>query len=142
MFKERREELEAISRYTDPKHANKAWKQVIGKALEAPGKPLPAIVDKYEQKTVASLIEEQAYSNVKSRLESEGLSREPMQVELLVEANIIRARHDSSTFNILLDRSAGKVKDELVISKNAFEELSDDDLEAIAKARELKNKTS
>ena len=86
-----------------------------------------------------------AYNNVKARLKEQGKDREPQQAELIVENNILRARFDNSTFNNLLDRTAGKVKDEINVTANNFEELSDEEIEALVafrkqKAEEQENK--
>ena len=82
-----------------------------------------------------------AYNNVKARLTAEGLDREPQQAELIVECNILRARQTDSTFNILLDRTAGKVKDEINVNANNFEELSDEEIEALVAFRQSKRAT-
>jgi hypothetical protein len=77
-----------------------------------------------------------AYLNVKARLAESGLSREPMQAELIVESNILRARFSDATFNVLLDRTAGKVKEELTVNKSPFEELSDEELAILQEHRD------
>lgn len=139
MDKKRREELEYTSLYADERFAKKAWKNLIGAALEGPGKKLPTIIDpKTEEPTLQSIIDKQAYESVKARLETEGKTREPMQAELIVESNIIRARFTDATFNTILDRTAGKVREEIAVSNSPFEDLTDDELEALMKYRESK----
>lgn len=138
MTKGEREEKEYKSLFTDERYAKRAWKEFIGTSLQSPGKALPTQFDKNDNPTRESDIDQMAYSNVKERLEAEGKDREPMQAELIVEAAVIRARFQDSTFNTLLDRTAGKVKDEVTVNTNPYEELSDDELEALAAYRASK----
>ena len=79
-----------------------------------------------------------AYANVKKRLLSQNKTREPMQAELIVECAILRSRLDNNTFNVILDRTAGKVKEELTVTANQYEEMSDEELEMLAAYREQK----
>lgn len=136
MTKTEREEREYKSHFTDERYARKAWKEFIGTALESPGRPLPTELDKNGEPTRDSNIDDMAYKNVKARLEAEGQEREPMQAELIVEAAIIRARFQDTTFNTILDRTAGKVRDEISVSANPYEELTDEEIEMLVQFRE------
>lgn len=138
MTKSEREEREYKSLFTDERYAKRAWKEFIGSSLQSPGKALPTQYDKNDNPTRESDIDLMAYKNVKARLEADGVEREPMQAELIVEAAVIRARFQDSTFNVLLDRTAGKVKEEVTVNSNPYEELSDDELEALLAYRESK----
>ena len=139
MTKEEREEHEHKSLFADERYAKKAWRGFISKSLEGEAKALPASYDpKTGEQTFQSQVDQMAYDNVKARLKKEGLTREPMQAELIVENNILRARFTDTTFNTLLDRTAGKVKEEINVSKSQFEELSDEELELLAKFRDSK----
>ena len=65
--------------------------------------------------------------------------------EYPLESNILRARFTDTTFNTVLDRTMGKVKEELNVIANNFEELSDEEIEALVafrkqKAEEQENK--
>ena len=137
MTKTDREQREYKSLFTDERYARKAWKDFIGRSLEGVGKPLPAQIDpKTGEQTFNSLLDQQAYNNVKARLEADGQDREPMQAEIIVECNVLRSRFNDVTFNTILDRTAGKVKDEISITPNEFESLSDEELALLAKYRE------
>ena len=139
MTKEQRENLEYKSLFADERYAKRAWKELMGSALQGDAKPLPITIDpKTGEMTFQSQLDQMAYDNVKTRLRDQGLSREPMQAELIVESNILRARFTDTTFTTLLDRTAGKVKDEITLNKNAYEDLSDEELEVLAKYRESK----
>ena len=141
MTKDERETREYKSLFTDERFAKKAWKELIGKSLNGSAKALVLVDPKTGEKTFQSQLEEMAYNNVKARLTAEGLDREPQQAELIVECNILRARQTDSTFNILLDRTAGKVKDEINVNANNFEELSDEEIEALVAFRQSKRAT-
>lgn len=141
MTKKEREEREYRSLFADERYAKRAWRALMGSALEGEAKPLPLIIDpKTGEPTLNSEIDIMAYNNVKARLMKEGKDREPMQAELIVECNIIKARFNDSTFNLFLDRTAGKVKDEVSVSTNQFESLSDEELELLRKHRDESKK--
>ena len=142
MTKEQREKLEYDSLFKDERYAKKAWKEFFNSSLQGPGKPLPETVDKDGQPTFQSQLDDMAYKNVKARLEAQGLSREPMQAELIVENNVLRARFNDTTFNTVLDRTAGKVKEEVTVNSSPFENLTDEELEALAAFRESKKNES
>ena len=139
MTKKEREEREYASLFQDQRYAKKAWRQVIAESLSANGKPLPEIIDpKTEAPTLQSEIDRMAYNNVVARLRAEGKDREPMQAELIVECNVIRARFADQPFCTLLDRTAGKVKEEVSISENPYDYLTDDELDALYEYRQRK----
>lgn len=138
MTKEEREEREYISRFTDERYAKKAWKEAIGESLQSAAAILDTVVDAKGNPTLASIIYDTARRNVADRLAAKGISRAPQKMEVLIEANVIRGSFDATTFNTLLDRTAGKVKDELNITAGAFEELSDEELEVLHRHREQK----
>lgn len=138
MSKEDRELKEYESHFTDVRYAKKAWIHLIGKALEGDAAPLPVTYDKEGQPTFQSELDQMAYNNVAERLRAQGLSRKPQQAEVIIESNILRARFSDTTFNTLLERTAGKVKDEIVMSQNPFEDLTDEELELLAAHREGK----
>lgn len=142
MTKEEREVREYKSLFSDERYAKKAWKDIMGRSLESDGKPLPTSYDpKTGAPTFQSEVDYMAYNNVKKRLEEQGISREPMQAELIVENSILRARFTDTTLNTIFDRTAGKVKEEINVSGNAFENLTDEELELLAAHREEKQKT-
>jgi len=140
MTKEEREETEYKSLFGDERYAKRAWKNLIGKSLESEAALPPEVVDKAGNETLESQIYREAYASVTARLEKEGKTRSPMKAELIVEANLIRAAFDTSTFNLVLDRTAGKVKEEISIGMGQFEELSDEELLLLTTHRNAKKK--
>lgn len=138
MTKETRELREHESLFTDERYAKKAWKQLIGKSLNSDAVKM---ADEYDAKGNVipnNQIYNMAVDEVIKRLLAEGQTRKPTKAEVLIEANIIRAAYDNTTFSVILDRTAGKVKEELNIGIGQFEELSDEELELLVRHREKK----
>jgi len=132
MNKSQREEREYLSLYSDERYAKKAWKQLINKSLQSDAVVLPKFEDAHGNITPQSEIYSAAYKSVEARLKSEGIDRNPMKAEILIEASIIRAAFDTNTLNVILDRTAGKVKEEISIGVGQYEDLSDEELELLA----------
>ena len=138
MNKTQREELEYKSIYTDERYAKQAFKRLIDKSLQSAAAILPDFEDAHGNVTPQSAIYKEALKSVKARLKAEGLSREPQKAEILIEASVIRAAFDNNTLNLLLDRTAGKVKEEISIGVGQYEDLSDDELKVLAMHRQSK----
>lgn len=136
MTKAERELCEYKSTYTDKRYAEKAFKAIINASLQSEAGALPTMYDKQGNELPQSVLDRQAYENVKRRLLAQGLDREPQQAEMMIENAILRARFDNSTFNTMLERTMGKVKDELVVSANEYETMTDEELELLAAHRE------
>lgn len=136
MTKAERELCEYKSTFTDKRYAEKAFKSIINDSLQASASPLPVMYDKQGNELPQSTLDRQAYQNVKQRLLAQGLEREPQQAEMMIENAILRSRFDNSTFNTMLERTMGKVKDELVVSANEYETMTDEELELLAAHRE------
>lgn len=138
MTKPEREEREYKSLFSDERYAKKAWKDFIGQSLESRAADLPAFEDAKGNVSPQSVIYQSALNEVRKRLKAQGIDREPMKAEVLVEANVIRAAFDNNVFTTLLDRTAGKVKEELSINNNDYAELSDEELKVLAEYRHAK----
>lgn len=138
MTKTEKEELEYKSLFTDKRYAQKAWQKFIGESLEAKAVMLPSFEDAKGNVSPQSVIYDAAVAQVRKRLKERGIDRDPMQAEVLIEANVIRAAFDNNVFNTILERSAGKVKDELEVSRSDYEHLTDEELALLAKHREDK----
>ena len=136
MNKKEREEREHRSLFADEKFAKKAWRQYIGTSLEGSATKLPTQYGKDGLPSSNSLIEEIAFKNLSDRLMADDKARSPSNAELMIECAIIRARYTDSTLNILLERTSGKVKEEIVMSVNPYEELTDEELELLQERRE------
>ncbi len=136
MTKAERELCEYKSTFTDKRYAEKAFKAIINASLQSDAGPLPTMYDKQGNELPQSTLDRQAYENVKRRLLAQGIDREPQQAEMMIENAILRARFDNSTFNTMLERTMGKVKDELVVSANEYETMTDEELDLLAAHRE------
>ncbi len=128
MNKAEREEREYKSLFSDERYAKKAWRMFIGKSLESDAANLAVFTDANGRVTPQSEIYQEAYIAVQKRLEKEGFSRKPMKAEVLIEAAVIRAAFDTSTLNVVLERTAGKVKEEVTIGSGPYEDLTDEEL--------------
>lgn len=142
MTKKEREEREYdnLYKYNDMKAAKKAFSELLHTSLNAPAKKLPQRLDKDGNPTLESMIDTLARETVQERLKEQGLEREPKEAEVAMQSAVIRARFNDSTLNIILDRTAGKVKEEISVSSNPYEELSYEELELLVKHREEKAK--
>ena len=132
MTKQEREQREYKSLFTDERYAKQAWKKFIGQSLESAAVDLPAFEDAKGNVSPQSVMYQAALTSVKKRLIAAGLDREPMKAEVLVEANVIRAAFDNNVFNTLLDRTAGKVKEEISLTAGEFAALTDEQLAVLA----------
>ncbi len=135
MTKKEREIMEHRSLFSDSRYAKKAWRQFIEKSLQSDVAILPDFEDNQGKVTPQSEIYRHARIAVANRLKAENIDRPPMKAEVLIEAAVIRAAFDNSALNIVLDRTAGKVKEELNIGVNQYEDLSDEELEILAAHR-------
>lgn len=131
MTKYQREQREFKSLFADERYAKQAWRRFMAESLESPAVDLPTFTDARGNVSPQSEIYEAAIRSVRARLEAAGLDREPMKAEVIVEANIIQAAFNTQTFNTILDRTAGKVKDEISVTSGAYEELSDEELQVL-----------
>jgi hypothetical protein len=138
MTKPEREEKEYKSLYTDERYAKQAFKRLINKSLQSNVAILPDFEDAHGNTTPQSAIYKAATNSVRARLLEEGLDREPMKAEVLIEASVIRAAFDNNTLNLILDRTAGKVKEEISIGVGQYEDLSDEELRVLAAHRQAR----
>lgn len=138
MTKAEREEREYKSLFSDSRYAKTAWRNIMAKSLQSDAAILPEMYDKAGNETMESQIYRIAYSNVQDRLRQANMDRLPMKAEVIVESNLIRAAFDTSSFNLILDRTAGKVREEISIGVGQFEDLTDEELEVLALHREKK----
>ena len=91
---------------------------------------------KTDNPTLDCDIDLMAYENVKNRMRAEGKTREPMQAELLIENNVLRARFADGALTTILDRTAGKVKEESSLSDNPYEDLTEEELLMLKRHRD------
>jgi|LGVE01.1.fsa_nt_gb hypothetical protein len=138
MTKTERELKEYKSLYTDQRYAKKAFKELIGASLQSTAVVIPEILDTRGNQSAQSVLYNTALKSVKARLVAAGITREPQQAEVLIECSVLRAAFDTPTLNVIMDRTAGKVKEEIEYSVNDYEGLSDEELVLIDERRRAK----
>ena len=141
--KELREMKEMKNIFGDPKFFRAAWKSVGQAILQNPASKPVSYVDKDGNPTLASEIESYSYNKLKQDLQSiaNDKNREPTELEMIMQCQIIRARYDTNAAIFVRDTLGAKPVDESKIDaqiNNPYETLSDEELEALAKMREEK----
>ena len=138
--KSRREHLEMLNVFGDPKFTRQAWKAVGNAILRNPATRPIKQYDKDGNETFASQIEEYSYNSLKRDLHQLGeQDREPTELEMILTCQITKARYDTAAATFVRDTLGAKPVDESKIDANLtnqYEQLSDEELELIAAHRE------
>ena len=137
-IKTEREIKEYHNLFCDPKYARKAWQQLIGQSLTSEAAALPMIVDKDGNETLNGMINSVALHKVQERLTKQGLSRKPMEAEVMIECNIIKARFTDATFVNIRDTGGAKPVDESKLEHSISNEYSGLTDEELAKLKEFR----
>lgn len=134
-----RTEKEMKSLFSDPKFSRQAWKSVGMAILQNPAVRAPTQVDKEGEETLQSAIERYSYDKLSRDLKTLGeLNREPTELEMIMQCQIMRARFDTSAAIFVRDTLGAKPIDESKVQAdihNPYEQLSDEELELIASRR-------
>lgn len=137
--KDDRERKEIDNLFKDPKFMRKAW-QSVGKAILESKAATPVIqYDKNGDPTLDSEIASYSYHALVEDLKKVG--REPTQMELIMMCQAVKAQFDTSAAIFVRDTVGGKPVDESkadVQFNNQYEQMSDEELEMLAKYREQK----
>lgn len=138
--KSRREQLEMLNVFNDPKFSRQAWKAVGSAILRNPATRPIRQYDKDGNETFASTIENYSYNQLKNDLKTLGEEdREPTELEMILSCQIVKARYDTAAATFVRDTLGAKPVDESKIDasvSNPYEQLSDEELELIAARRE------
>lgn len=140
--KEERERKEIDNLLKDPKMYRKVWQSIGRLIAQRPATILPTIVDKDGNETLSSMISSYGYSALKQDIAS--LTRDdgaPTELEMILACQMIKARTDTQAATFVRDTLGAKPVDESkaeVVTSNMFEQLSDDELEALAAYRATK----
>lgn len=138
-----RTEKEMKSLFSDPKFSRQAWKNVGMAILQNPAMHAPEQLDKEGQLTLQSAIESYSYDKLSKDLKKlGGQDRQPTELEMILQCQIVRARFDTSAAIFVRDTLGAKPVDETKLDAsvhNPYEQLSDEELELIAKTREAKS---
>ena len=133
---------EMMSLFKDPKFSRQAWRSVGMAILQNPARRAPIQTDKDGEQTLQSAIEEYSYKKLADDIKTLGEeNREPTELEMILQCQIMRARFDTSAATFVRDTLGAKPVDESKVDAavhNPYESLSDEELELIAKTREAK----
>lgn len=133
---------EMMSLFKDPKFSRQAWRSVGMAILQNPARRAPIQTDRDGEQTLQSAIEEYSYKKLAEDIKTLGEeNREPTELEMILQCQIMRARFDTSAATFVRDTLGAKPVDESKVDAavhNPYESLSDEELELIAKIREQK----
>ena len=137
-YKRREQELRNL--FGDPKYVRQAWKAIGNAMLQNPAsRPVPT-TDKDGNVTLASQLEQYSYDKLARDIEEIGKERrEPTEIEMILQCQMIKARYDTSAATFVRDTLGAKPVDESKVDAtvgNPYEHLSDEELELIAKHRD------
>lgn len=136
--KSEREFKEMMSVFTDPKTMRVAWRSVGAAILQNPATKPVIAYDKNGDETYASTVENYSYAKLKHDIVALGQkNREPTELEMIMACQILRARNDTAAAVFVRDTLGAKPIDESKVEQtvNAFEELTDEELELLAQHR-------
>lgn len=143
--KNTRNALEMANLFEDPKFARKAWRSVGAMIAQRPAAKIPLIVDKDGNQTFASQVEQYSYAKLCDDIREICTDRsEPTELEMILQCQMIRARFDTTAATFVRDTIGAKPVDESKMDmqvNNPYEDLSDEELELLAKHREAKQLT-
>lgn len=138
--KSRREQLEMLNVFGDPKYTRQAWKAVGSAILRNPATRPIRQYDKDGNETFASQIEDYSYNQLKNDLKRLGeQDREPTELEMILTCQIVKARYDTAAATFVRDTLGAKPVDESKVEanlSNQYEQLTDEELELLAAHRE------
>ena len=142
MNKNIRERKEMDSLFSDPKFSRKAWKSVGQAILLQPARQPTPICDKDGNETANSMIERYSYNKLSIDIKHLATEdREPTEIEMIMQCQMIRARTDTSAAIFVRDTLGAKPVDETKMDASVhdpYESLTDEELELIANARKQK----
>ncbi len=127
--------------FADPKYFRQAWKSVGNAILMNPARKPIERRDKNDNETFDSLVEKYTYEDLARDLKAmQGPDREPTELEMILACQAVKARTDTSAAVFMRDTLGAKPVDESKVEEtvNAYDTLSDDELELIAELRRKK----
>lgn len=142
--KEEREYKEGKNLFGDPKFARDAWRSVGLAILQSPCSPKTSALDKEGNLTLDSQVEDYGYASLSRDIAKLGKEdREPTELEMIMRCQAIHARHNPASATFIRDTVGAKPVDESkseVTNINPYDELTDDELEALAAYRSSKSR--
>lgn len=129
-----RELLETRNVFADPSYCREAWKSVGTAILLSPAIGCIGDID-----TKDGAIESYTYRKLTEELKDIG--RKPTELEMIFHCQAARARFDTSAAVFVRDTVGAKPIDEskVTVSRSQYEEMSDDELEALLRYRQQRD---
>lgn len=137
--KEIREQKEIDNLFKDPKTARQAWKSIGMAILRNPAAVPVTEIGKEGCETYQSKLQRMTYDQLVNDIKELGKKdRVPTEIEMIMACQIVKARTDTSAAIFVRDTLGAKPIDESKIDQtvNNFEQLTDEELELLAKHRE------
>lgn len=133
-----RELLETRNVFADPAYCREAWKSVGTAILLSPAIGCIGDIDTRE-----GAIESYTYDKLCRELkeiDGKGKGRQPTELEMIFHCQAAKARFDTSAAVFVRDTVGAKPIDEsrVQVSRSQYEEMSDDELEALLRYRQSK----
>ena len=139
--KQDRENKELQNCIKDPRYARQFWRSVGTAIANRPAVRTPTTLDKDGNETLQSIIENYSYNKLKADIErmTHDKNTEPTEIEMIMQCQMVRARYDTAAATFIRDTMGAKPVDESKVAatvSNPYEDLSDEELELLAKHRE------
>lgn len=134
-----RELLETRNVFADPAYCREAWKSVGTAILLSPAIGCIGDIDTRE-----GAIESYTYDKLCRELkeiDGKGKGRQPTELEMIFHCQAAKARFDTSAAVFVRDTVGAKPIDEsrVQVSRSQYEEMSDDELEALLRYRQQRD---
>lgn len=136
--REYRELSEMQNLFKDPRYVRDVWRNVGNAILRNPARKPCTKYDKDGNETYDSLVQNYTYAQLHADLSQLGApDREPTELEMILACQAVKARTDTSAAVFIRDTLGAKPVDESKVDQtvNAFEGLTDDELELLARHR-------
>ena len=133
-----RQRKEMMNLFNDPRFSRKAWQAVGLALLQRPAIVTPVMYNKEGNETRDSLIECYSYDKLAADIEALGGGYKPIELEMILQCQMVHARHNPASAQFIRDTLGAKPIDESksdVMVHNQYETLSDEELELLAARR-------
>lgn len=127
--------------FADPRYFRQAWRSVGNAILMNPARKPQTRTNKEGEETYESKLENYTYEDLSRDLKAlQGEDREVTELEMILACQAVKARTDTSAAVFIRDTLGAKPVDESKVDQsiNAYDTLSDDELELIAELRRKK----
>ena len=138
-----RKKLEAINLLDNPKYVRQMWRSVGNAIAQRPATEPVLVVDKDGNLVYDSMVEKYSYDALMDdiHLLADTERTAPTMLEMILACQMVHARHNPAAATFVRDTVGAKPVDESKIETtvNQFEQLTDDELEALMAYREQRD---